>query len=84
LQGLQSAKAAGFRKRVYILAAIDALMSAPHLLPVLKTSRDIAFPVPNRRPTESYPHNFWFARQNEAARAADASACEMQAFETVV
>jgi hypothetical protein len=29
-------------------------------------------------------HNFRVARENEAARAADASACEMQAFETVV
>jgi len=27
---------------------------------------------------------FRIARENEAARAADASACEMQAFETVV
>jgi len=40
---------------------------------------------------ESKPHDFHtpessfrIARENEAARAADASACEMQAFETVV
>src|SRR5260370_10537357 len=31
LAGLRSAKAAGFTKRVYILAAIDAFVFAPHL-----------------------------------------------------
>jgi len=49
LQGLQFAKAAGFTKRVYILAATDALMSAPRLLPVLKDIARYSFSGPETR-----------------------------------
>jgi len=44
------------------------------LRPVPRTSRDISSPVANQRRAESIPHNFPFARQNEAAGAADAAA----------
>jgi len=44
----------------------------------------VAWLTPESSENRKLADYFTIARQNEAARAADASACEMQAFETVV
>jgi hypothetical protein len=71
---------------------MDAWRTSCPRLPVWEDAKDRGLVMCIVRITSSGPWSankkefgsFLFARENEAARAADATACEMQAFETVV